>query len=234
MSGQLVRIDVGPGSAYSGAIAWASELFAGEPRKGKPLVPYLSHLFSVAALVMQDGGTEVEVVAAILHDAMEDKHVSAAKIADTVGGATGARVARIVFGCSDGIDEDGQYVDSQGHRVKERDASTWRDRKEAYLKHLRTDADASVLRVSAADKLDNARDVVADLHEHQSAAMKVFNAPPKDQLWWYTELATAFHERLQASSLPQRLCTTVQEMTTLVDVAEATALWESHHAEKRL
>ena len=36
-------------------------------------MPYLSHLLSVAALVLEDGGSEDEAIAALLHDANEDQ-----------------------------------------------------------------------------------------------------------------------------------------------------------------
>ena len=36
-------------------------------------VPYISHLLSVTALVLEDGGDEDQAIAALLHDAIEDQ-----------------------------------------------------------------------------------------------------------------------------------------------------------------
>ena len=40
-------------------------------RKGTQ-IPYISHLMAVASLVMEGGGSEDEIIAALLHDAVED------------------------------------------------------------------------------------------------------------------------------------------------------------------
>jgi (p)ppGpp synthase/HD superfamily hydrolase len=224
----LYRLDVGAGSPYQRAVQWVVELFWQDGRKGKPEVPYLSHLFAVAALVMQDGGSEAEVIAALLHDTIEDKHVPKRRIAEKIGGSLGAEVARIVFACSDGVDESGRDVDEQGNVVAKRGPETWRPRKEQYLAHLGS-ADTFTLRVSVADKLDNARDIVADLHRDRATAMRVFNAPPSDQLWWYDALRNTFNKQLPESSLTQRFASAVKELSLLIDVEEATLAWECAH-----
>ena len=57
---------------FLSGINYATSLHARQFRKGTN-VPYISHLYSVAALVMEAGGTEAEVTAALLHDAVEDQ-----------------------------------------------------------------------------------------------------------------------------------------------------------------
>ena len=56
---------------YDEALVWAAQLHREQRRKGKP-VPYISHLISVSALVWEDGGSEDQAIAALLHDAIED------------------------------------------------------------------------------------------------------------------------------------------------------------------
>jgi (p)ppGpp synthase/HD superfamily hydrolase len=59
-------------------------------------VTYISHLISVSAPVWEDGGTEEQSIAALLHDAIEDvgqSHGSIAErfreaVGDTVGDCT--------------------------------------------------------------------------------------------------------------------------------------------------
>ena len=57
---------------FEEALILATQLHADQVRKGGG-VPYISHLLSVAALVLEDGGDEDEAIAALLHDAVEDQ-----------------------------------------------------------------------------------------------------------------------------------------------------------------
>jgi (p)ppGpp synthase/HD superfamily hydrolase len=54
------------------AFRYAAELHATQLRKGTS-VPYIAHLMAVAAIVLEHGGNETQVVAALLHDAIEDQ-----------------------------------------------------------------------------------------------------------------------------------------------------------------
>ena len=54
---------------YDQALIWAAQLHRHQFRKGKS-VPYISHLIAVSGLVWEDGGTEDQAIAALLHDAM--------------------------------------------------------------------------------------------------------------------------------------------------------------------
>jgi GTP pyrophosphokinase len=163
---------------FSEAVRWASLLHSDQPRKGTRIA-YVSHLLAVASLVLEDGGDEDEAIAGVLHDAMEDKAVSEAEIRSRFGG----RVARIVVACSDGV----------GGPRDERD---WRERKEAYLAHLRDpELPDGTLRVAAADKLHNARSILTDLREHGPTVWDRFHAGPADQRWYYEEILAVLAER---------------------------------------
>lgn len=54
---------------FEQALVYATRLHAKQIRKATG-VPYISHLLSVAALVLEDGGDEDEAIAALLHDAI--------------------------------------------------------------------------------------------------------------------------------------------------------------------
>ncbi|MGL5923749.1 HD domain-containing protein [Chroococcidiopsis sp.] len=60
-------------------------------------VPYISHLMSVSALVLEMKGDEEQAIAALLHDAPEDVGVSFMEIQKLFG----ERVAAIVWHCTD-------------------------------------------------------------------------------------------------------------------------------------
>src|SRR5258705_6997951 len=59
------------GSRFNEAFLFAAEKHATQTRK-KTDVPYISHLMSVAALVLEAGGDEDEAVAALLRDVVEN------------------------------------------------------------------------------------------------------------------------------------------------------------------
>jgi (p)ppGpp synthase/HD superfamily hydrolase len=56
---------------FERALVLAHQLHANQVRKVSG-IPYIAHLLSVTALVLEDGGSEDEAIAALLHDAIED------------------------------------------------------------------------------------------------------------------------------------------------------------------
>jgi (p)ppGpp synthase/HD superfamily hydrolase len=191
---------------FAAAVEWATELHRGQTRKGGD-VPFVAHLLDVSALVLDDGGTEVEAVAALLHDAIEDAHVKPKKIRRRFG----RRVARIVEGCTETLDGE---LPTKKH-ARRRDASTWRARKEESLAHLRhPDTPTPVLRVKSADALSNARSIVADLRRHGPEVWQRFHAGAVDQLWYYRSLALVLGER-HPGRLTHELLAEVREMEQL-------------------
>ena len=60
------------GERFTRALSLAVELHGEQARKGSRL-PYLGHLLGVASLVIDDGGSEDEAIAALLHDGPEDQ-----------------------------------------------------------------------------------------------------------------------------------------------------------------
>ena len=133
---------------------------------------------AVAALVIQDGGDEDEAIAALLHDAVEDQ--GGPPTLAVIRQRFGPRVAAIVEACSD---------------TDETPKPPWRARKEAHLARLRDPAlPEGALRVSLADKLHNARAILADLRDGHDVFAR-FNAPWDEQAWYYDALAVVFAER---------------------------------------
>src|SRR5919202_3775668 len=59
------------GKRFADALDFAFERHRFHFRKGSR-VPYLSHLMSVCALVLEHGGSEDQAIAELLHDAEED------------------------------------------------------------------------------------------------------------------------------------------------------------------
>ena len=166
---------------FTSAIEYARHLHI-ERRKGSG-IPYMAHLLGVAALVMGEAGhelfpvTEDMVVAALLHDAVED-HGGTPRLHD-IEANFGANVARMVAGLSDTFSEDSSHKES------------WLDRKQSYLHRLR-DEPADVRLISAADKLNNARAMLEDYRVIGPEVWKRFKRGRGDQLWYFDDLVKVF------------------------------------------
>ncbi len=188
------------------ASIYAAEAHRNDLRK-KTLIPYLAHLWSAAALVLEYGGDDQQVAAALLHDVVED-HGGTARLAD-VRLKFGDAVADLVAGLSDSM------VDATAGEQK----PPWRERKTEYLRHL-DGADERVALVSACDKLHNARCILADLWVVGDEVWQRFNASdPEDQLWYYDGLVHALRGKVPAP-LGDELTRTVEAIRALVHSAE--------------
>jgi (p)ppGpp synthase/HD superfamily hydrolase len=155
---------------FEKALAYAARLHATQYRKGTSR-PYIAHLLGVTSIVLTYGGDEDEAIAALLHDAVEDQ--GGLKTLRAIRKKFGARVARIVDGCTD------SYTEPK---------PPWLERKEEYLDHLRH-ADSSVRLVSAADKLYNARELLDDYRSRRGSVFDRFKGGKKGTLWYYREVA---------------------------------------------
>src|SRR3712207_6589394 len=125
-------------SNFESALKFAARLHADQPRKGSG-TPYISHLLAVAAIALEYGATEKEAIAALLHDAVEDQ--GGQETLEKIRRRYGKRVTGIVAACSD---------------TDQEPKPPWRERKEAYVERLRSEA-YSVRLVVAADKIHNVR-----------------------------------------------------------------------------
>ena len=159
------------------ALQFTFKLHGRDARKASS-VPYMAHLLAVCALTQQDGGDEDEAIAALLHDALEDKPDETSR--EEIGQLFGEKVLKIVELSTDTPPE---YRGG----VKPR----WRERKEYYLAHIRT-SNPELLRVTLADKVDNARAIYNDYQRLGEDLWKRFNAGREDQIWYYESAVDAF------------------------------------------
>jgi (p)ppGpp synthase/HD superfamily hydrolase len=143
----------------------------------------VSHLLAVAALVLEDGGSEDEAIGALLHDVAEDGG-GWERLSD-VRARFGDPVAEIVAGCSDTFEDP---------------KPPWPERKLAYLRRLRTEPEP-VLRVSLADKLHNARAMLRDWDRDGEATFARFRADKESQRWYFVSLLELYESRLPGDGL---------------------------------
>jgi (p)ppGpp synthase/HD superfamily hydrolase len=183
---------------FSEACSLAASLHRNQLRKGPRRIPYMSHLLAVTAIVLEHGGTEEEAIAALLHDAVEDQG-GAATLA-VIRRIFGPDVAAIVEGCSD---------------TDEQPKPPWRARKERYLAHL-AEASPSVLLVSTADKLANARTVLEDYREIGEDLWSRFNGTRDETLWYYRSVVEILQTRPAPPQMVAELARVVAEIEKLV------------------
>jgi (p)ppGpp synthase/HD superfamily hydrolase len=181
------------GPKYVEAFEFAADVHHDQFRKGTTIA-YLSHVMSVSALVLEDGGTEQEAIAGLLHDTIEDgPPTGAAQISDRFGDD----VLQLVLACSD---------DAEGMA---RDEHSWRARKTHYVQHLEI-APLGALRVTAADKLHNTRCTVDDLRIEGEWPKS--NACVHQHLWYYATVSEIASRRLPDSRTAAVLDRTVTEL----------------------
>ena len=183
------------GEKFENALTYAARLHRDQTRKGTD-VPYVTHLLAVASIVGESGGTEDEVVAALLHDAPEDK--GGRERLEDIRKRFGDEVAEIVDGCTD------TYKDPK---------PDWRLRKEAYVAHV-AEASAQVRLVSAADKLHNARTILADLRSLGGVLWNRFTGGKEGTLWYYRALVEAY-KKTDTNAVAEELDRTVSEIELL-------------------
>ena len=167
------------GPRVAEAVAFAIAKHGVQVRKGTSTA-YLTHLLAVASLVGESGGSEDEVIAGLLHDAVEDG--GGAPVLDEIRDRFGAGVACIVKSCTDD--------DSVGEKAP------WLERKRAYMAHL-VEAPIPVLRVVCADKLHNVQAIGRDLRTQGTAVFERFKADREGTLWYYRSIARLFGALIQ-------------------------------------
>lgn len=161
------------GPRFLRAFLFAAEKHSGQTRKAST-IPYIAHLMGVASLVLEAGGDEDLAIAALLHDVVED--CGGVPMLKEVRRRFGKRVAAIVEGCTD-ADTDPK--------------PPWRERKEDYLRRLKTAA-ADTRLVSAADKLNNVRSILSDYRAIGESVWSRFNGGREGTLWYYRTLLEIF------------------------------------------
>lgn len=181
------------------AIIKASLLHDEKKRKADGF-PYIIHPFSVALIVAQCTEDEDTIVAALLHDVLED-------VSETVYAAEqmkidfGDRVYQIVREVSEQRIPPG---------VLDRRA-LWKRRKENYITNLE-EVSHNALIIACADKIHNMRSLI-DAHEmHGERIWDKFTASKEEMLWFFGEVLSILKDNLN--------CPIVEELEQLFKEAQ--------------
>jgi (p)ppGpp synthase/HD superfamily hydrolase len=136
-------------------------------------------------------------IAALLHDVVED--CGGMPRLREVRGQFGARVAKIVEGCTDSFGEP---------------KPEWVERKKGYLRELKH-ADAETRLVSASDKLHNVRTILADYRRDGEAIWARFTGKKEGTLWYYRALSDEY-QRANLNRIARELEIAVAELEMAV------------------
>jgi GTP pyrophosphokinase len=194
-----------PTARFREALNLAALLHAHQFRKQSPgserrPIPYIAHLLSVAAIAIEHGADEDEAIAALLHDAVEDQGGDATR--QRIRLLFGERVAEIVEGCTD---------------ADVFPKPPWEERKRHHLATIASAAE-SVLLVALADKLHNARSVLADYLRDGEDTWSRFAGGRAGTLWYYRAMADTL-----ARCSPPRLTSLAQDLDRAVTELERAA-----------
>ncbi len=159
------------------AIRVAGYLHDGQTRKAEIPIPYITHLFSVAAILSMYTEDEDVIVAGLLHDALEDTECTAEDLERDFGIKVKETVLQVT-----------EEKEKNGVRI------SWKERKENYLEQLRRGTREALL-VAAADKIHNLQAIIDDLRLHGSGIWKNFAAPVEEQIWFFESVLEILKEK---------------------------------------
>jgi (p)ppGpp synthase/HD superfamily hydrolase len=189
------------GLRFMDALMCAVRVHGGQLRKGADGdagIPYISHLLSVGALVLEDGGDEDEAIAALLHDTLEDQPEKVTR--SDLARRFGPRVRDLVVQCTD------TPPDYTGGAKAD-----WHERKTAYVERIRQE-EYPLCRVALADKLHNTRAIVLDHRRCGDEVWERFNATKEDELFYHRALVNAFRDAKAPGYLVAELDALVKQL----------------------
>jgi (p)ppGpp synthase/HD superfamily hydrolase len=161
-------------SRFYDAIELAARAHHGQVRKGTE-IPYIVHPLAVASLLIRVECPERLVIAALLHDVVEDTPFTIHEIL--------TRFGPDVVGLVNALSEPDKKA-------------SWEDRKAHTVEYLEKTAGDDVLIVALADKLDNIRAIREGLESDGERFWERFNRPREKQKWYYERLEAAFSTKV--------------------------------------
>jgi (p)ppGpp synthase/HD superfamily hydrolase len=153
--------------------------------------PYVVHTIMVARILGQHGFGEMVQAAGLVHDVLEDTDISEAELRSQLGD--------VVVDIVTAVSEDTELV--------------WEERKQKYIESVVAGGEA-VWAVSVADKVHNARSLIAYHNEVGAKAWEVFNRGKEQKVWFEKTLLQSLQKVWQHPLLDvyARLVTELEEL----------------------
>ena len=161
------------------AIQAAAVLHQDHMRKGSVPIPYITHLIAVALILRDYTSNEDTLVAALLHDTLEDTDYTAKEMQTDFG----EEVTALVETLTEPIFENDQRL-------------PWLETKKRYAEQVRKGPEEAVM-IAAADKAHNFRSVVEEYHNDPNRFMQDFGKNLEERLEAYQSIANAINNRLK-------------------------------------
>lgn len=158
------------------AIKAATVLHDGQFRKGPVAVPFVSHVLSVAMLVRDYTDDEATIVAAILHDTLEDTDYTAEELSEDFGND----VTELILALTE---------------PSRTEVTDWSERKIIYAEQIKN-APLAAVQICAADKMHNFRSMVEDYYHNHQAFLQDFGKRIDTRLEAYQRIANVVNARL--------------------------------------
>lgn len=161
------------------AIRAATILHEDQLRRGSVAIPYISHLIAVV-LILRDYTTDEDtLVAALLHDTLEDTDYTLDELKEDFGGPVAEIVASLTEPSGDAEERVGLV-----------------ERKKVYAKQLKK-ANEKALMIAAADKTHNYRSVVEEYFESYERYVQDFGPDFEDRIEANQNIANVLNSRLK-------------------------------------
>lgn len=167
------------------AIRAASVLHKNQLRKGSMPFPYITHLVATAFTLLNYTDDEDVIIAALLHDTLEDTDYTVDELQEDFGG----KVREIVEALT------------EPESLPE-DPLSWRERKQEYAKQLKTAPVESVM-IAAADKMHNFRTSIEDYHDAKERFIQDFGRNFDERIELYQNIANVINKRLDGPILAE-------------------------------
>ena len=160
------------------AIKAAALLHQDQVRKGVIGLPFITHPVSVMTILRDYTDDENTLVAALLHDTVEDTDYTLDEMKDDFGEEVAGIVATLT-----------EPVSSEGDKL------TWLEIKNEYARQIKKGSEEAVM-ISAADKTHNFRTMVDDYYESHDDFIKDFGPNLDNRLEGYQNISNAINNRL--------------------------------------
>ncbi len=165
------------------AIRAAAILHKDQVRKGDVPYPYVTHPFAVALIVSDYTDKEDVLVAALLHDTLEDTDYTREELTEDFGGTVLTLVESVT-------------------RPDDIEGESWVTKRKEYVKQLK-DAPEDALIVAAADKIHNMRSMVEAYWGKEEELLADFGGSLEERLMMYQEISNVFNRRLTNAILTE-------------------------------
>jgi (p)ppGpp synthase/HD superfamily hydrolase len=167
-------------------------------------LPYISHLIAVVLILSDYTDDEDTIVAAFLHDTLEDTDYTLDELQEDFGGPVSELVLTLTEPKMEGTTK-----------------LPWLDRKKAYAKQLKAGSEEALM-IAAADKAHNFRTIVEEYSDNHKRFIQDFGPRSEDRLEAYQIISNVINSRLKSDIVHEFNHTYKEYKQFLIDVEKST------------